>query len=81
MTPGACTARHALAHPLSKDVVDWLATEIADVKAIRNSLGGTMNDVVLTTVAGAVGSFLSRSPRHARRRVPHRRAGQRAQRR
>jgi len=40
--------------------VDWLATDFADIKAIRNSLGGTMNDVVLTTVAGAVGSLLSR---------------------
>ena len=39
--------------------IDWLATELADIKAIRNSLGGTINDVVLTTVAGAVGSFLS----------------------
>jgi WS/DGAT/MGAT family acyltransferase len=43
--------------------IDWLATELADIKAIRNALGGTINDVVLTTVAGAVGSFLAR--RHA----------------
>jgi diacylglycerol O-acyltransferase len=40
--------------------IDWLATELADIKAIRNALGGTINDVVLTTVAGAVGSFLAR---------------------
>jgi WS/DGAT/MGAT family acyltransferase len=37
---------------------DWLAMELADVKAIRQVLGGTLNDIVLTIVAGAVRSFL-----------------------
>jgi diacylglycerol O-acyltransferase / wax synthase len=40
--------------------VDWLAFELSTIKAIRNALGGTINDVVLTTVAGAVGKFLAR---------------------
>jgi len=40
--------------------VDWLSVELATIKAIRKRLGGTINDVVLTTVAGAVGRFLAR---------------------
>ena len=40
--------------------VDWLSFELSTIKAIRNQLGGTINDVVLTTVAGAVGKFLAR---------------------
>lgn len=40
--------------------VDWLAMELAAIKEIRTSLGGTINDVVLTTVAGAVGKFMAR---------------------
>jgi diacylglycerol O-acyltransferase len=40
--------------------VDWLAMELATIKEIRIGLGGTINDVVLTTVAGAVGKFLAR---------------------
>lgn len=38
---------------------EWTAMELADVKRVKNALGGTVNDVVLATVAGAVGSFLS----------------------
>ena len=37
---------------------DWTAIDLADVKRVKNALGGTVNDVVLATVAGAVGSFL-----------------------
>lgn len=40
--------------------IDWFSVSLADVKAIRTGLGGTVNDVVLTTVAGAVGRFLAR---------------------
>lgn len=43
---------------------DWLALDLATVKQVKNRLGGTLNDVVLATVAGALRRFL------ARRRVP-----------
>ena len=36
------------------------APNLADVKAIKNELGGTVNDVVLATVAGALGRHLRR---------------------
>ena len=39
---------------------DWTQTEIARVKEIRKRLTGTLNDVVLSTVAGAVRGFLAR---------------------
>src|SRR5439155_3987681 len=32
----------------------WLRASLDDVKAIKNGLGGTVNDVVLTVVAGAL---------------------------
>jgi diacylglycerol O-acyltransferase / wax synthase len=37
---------------------DWLRVDLDAAKQIRKNLGGTLNDVVLTTVAGAVRSFL-----------------------
>ncbi len=37
---------------------DWLEMSLDDVKAVKNRLGGTLNDVVLATVAGAVQRFL-----------------------
>jgi WS/DGAT/MGAT family acyltransferase len=40
---------------------DWVRMELADVKAIKNALGGTVNDVMLATVTGAL-------TRHLRRR-------------
>jgi WS/DGAT/MGAT family acyltransferase len=38
----------------------WVRMQLADVKAIKNSLGGTVNDVMLATVAGALGRHLRR---------------------
>jgi WS/DGAT/MGAT family acyltransferase len=38
----------------------WVRTQLADVKAIKNALGGTVNDVVLATVAGALRRHLER---------------------
>jgi diacylglycerol O-acyltransferase / wax synthase len=38
----------------------WLRANLRDVKAIKDSLGGTVNDVVLATVAGALGRHLRR---------------------
>jgi WS/DGAT/MGAT family acyltransferase len=39
---------------------DWLDMSVADFKAIKNSLGGTLNDVVLATVSGALRRFLAK---------------------
>ncbi len=39
--------------------VDWFDTSLADIKDIRKGIGGTVNDVVLATVAGAVRLFLA----------------------
>lgn len=37
---------------------DWTQVAIADIRRIRERLGGSLNDVVLATVAGAVRRFL-----------------------
>jgi len=39
---------------------DWLTLDLGEVKRVRQRLGGTVNDVVLATVAGAVRTFLRR---------------------
>lgn len=39
---------------------DWTRTEIAAIKEVRSQLGGTLNDVVLATAAGAIGRYLRR---------------------
>jgi WS/DGAT/MGAT family acyltransferase len=38
----------------------WVRADLADIKAIKNELGGTVNDVVLATIAGALGKHLRR---------------------
>ncbi len=38
----------------------WVRVNLADIKAIKNELGGTVNDVVLATIAGALGKHLRR---------------------
>jgi WS/DGAT/MGAT family acyltransferase len=38
----------------------WVRANLEDVKAIKNELGGTVNDVVLATIAGALGKHLRR---------------------
>jgi len=53
------------ATPLNQDIgphrrLDWLTMDLADVKAVKRRLGGTLNDVVLATVAGALRRFLRR---------------------
>jgi diacylglycerol O-acyltransferase len=40
--------------------LDWLTMDLEEVKAVKNGLGGTVNDVVLATVAGALRRFLLR---------------------
>jgi diacylglycerol O-acyltransferase / wax synthase len=42
----------------------WVRATLADVKAIKNALGGTVNDVVLATVAGGLGAHLRRRGRN-----------------
>jgi WS/DGAT/MGAT family acyltransferase len=39
---------------------DWTRLPLSEVKAVKKALGGTVNDIVLCTVAGAIGSFLER---------------------
>jgi WS/DGAT/MGAT family acyltransferase len=36
----------------------WVQGDLAEFKAVKNSLGGTVNDAVLTVVAGALGRYL-----------------------
>jgi diacylglycerol O-acyltransferase / wax synthase len=38
--------------------VRWVQSRLADFKEIKNALGGTVNDAVLTVVAGALGRWL-----------------------
>jgi WS/DGAT/MGAT family acyltransferase len=40
--------------------VGWLRLDLAEVKAIKTRLGGTVNDVVVAVVAGALRRFLAR---------------------
>lgn len=49
--------------PLNPDIgpnrrFDWTEISLADVKAVKNALGGSVNDVVLAVTAGAVRKFL-----------------------
>jgi diacylglycerol O-acyltransferase / wax synthase len=37
---------------------DWVRTDLDELKAIKNELGGTVNDVVLAVVTGALRRFL-----------------------
>ena len=54
-----------LNHPIgSHRRFDWIRMSLADVKAVRQRLGGSLNDVVLATVAGAVREFLERRRVH-----------------
>lgn len=39
---------------------EWRMFDLAEVKALRHELGGTVNDVVLSVVAGAMRRFLER---------------------
>jgi len=36
----------------------WVTGDLAEVKAIKNALGGSVNDVVLAAVSGALGAWL-----------------------
>ena len=47
--------------------VDWLPMDLRRVRSVAKQLGGTVNDVVLTMVSGALGGAL----RHLGQEVPH----------
>jgi diacylglycerol O-acyltransferase / wax synthase len=42
----------------------WVRADLRDMKAIKDELGGTVNDVVLSVVAGALGRHLRRRGRN-----------------
>src|SRR5919106_371484 len=42
----------------------WVRADLRDIKAIKDELGGTVNDVVLATVAGGLGRHLRRRGRN-----------------
>jgi WS/DGAT/MGAT family acyltransferase len=51
--------------PLNVDIgphrrYDWVRTDLDEMKAIKDRLGGTVNDVVLAVVTGALRRFLER---------------------
>jgi WS/DGAT/MGAT family acyltransferase len=57
------TLRPASATPLNEEIgphrrFDWLTVPVAEIKEVRRALGGSLNDVVLAVVAGAVRRFL-----------------------
>ncbi|MCZ7616773.1 MAG: wax ester/triacylglycerol synthase family O-acyltransferase [Myxococcota bacterium] len=62
LTPGLIGASPT---PLNGEIgphrrFDWLQTGIADTQEVRKRIGGTLNDVALATVAGAMRHFLVR---------------------
>ena len=49
--------------PLNVDIgphrrFDWVRTDLDEIKEIKNAIGGTVNDVVVTVVTGALREFL-----------------------
>ncbi len=57
--------RPATRTPLNPDLgpnrrFDWTDTSLADIKEIRSTFGGSVNDVVLAIAAGAIRRFLSK---------------------
>jgi WS/DGAT/MGAT family acyltransferase len=58
MTPAPPTPYNARIGPHRR--FTWVRMELSDIKAIKNSLGGTVNDVMLTVVAGALSRHLRR---------------------
>jgi WS/DGAT/MGAT family acyltransferase len=57
------TMRRPSETPLNQEIgphrrFDWLCMDLSEIKAVRKALGGSLNDVVLTIVTGAVRRFL-----------------------
>jgi WS/DGAT/MGAT family acyltransferase len=55
LSPGSSTPLNVEVGPHRR--IDWTEMRVADLKAVKNVLGGTLNDVVLATVAGALRTF------------------------
>ncbi|PWU20028.1 MAG: wax ester/triacylglycerol synthase family O-acyltransferase [Candidatus Rokuibacteriota bacterium] len=61
----AKTGLAAPSSPLNVDIgphrrYDWVRTDLNELKEIKDRLGGTVNDVVLTIVTGALRTFLEK---------------------
>lgn len=61
----AASLQHASETPLNRAIgshrrFDWLTFDLDRVKAIKNRLGGTVNDVVLAVVSGGIRSYLDK---------------------
>lgn len=69
-TRGLRESRELMAEPSSQTPLnqpigphrrfDWLKMDLAEMKAVKNRAGGTLNDVALATVTGAFSRFLER---------------------
>ena len=57
LSPGSKTPLNVEVGPHRR--FDWTEMKVADLKAVKNVLGGTLNDVVLATVSGALRTFLT----------------------
>lgn len=62
---GAYTTNPTSQTPINQPIgshrrFDWMALDLANVKQVKNWVGGTVNDVALATVAGAFSRFLER---------------------
>jgi WS/DGAT/MGAT family acyltransferase len=58
LAPTSATPLNAEIGPYRR--FDWARFDMSAVKEVKNALGGTVNDVVLATAAGALGRFLRR---------------------
>jgi WS/DGAT/MGAT family acyltransferase len=56
LTPASRTPLNKKTGP--NRLFEWLTLPLADIKEVKDLVGGTVNDVVLTTVAGAVRLYL-----------------------
>jgi len=57
LTPASPTPLNVAIGPHRR--FDWTRVELAAAKEVKNRLGGTLNDVILATVAGAMRAFLA----------------------
>jgi WS/DGAT/MGAT family acyltransferase len=85
-TRGLLEARALMATPASETPInqpigphrrfDWTSMDLARVKEVKNRVGGTVNDVALTVVAGAFSRFLELRgvPLHQQRHLDFRAA-------